>query len=361
MKLKTLDSALLKYLLLFYSFAFGLSAFSGVLAKWQEVAYKTYSWWGLILNTVFRYTSKFLFIIIALLVVRYLLQRKKIPEWMGLLFHGFFGILLTFYSVTSQVLFGNWVYGFEDPVTWEYIYPRAILGTDYNFFLYFCSVAIVYAYYYFKKQQEYALQESQLKTQLLDSKIRSLQSQLQPHFLFNALNDIAALVDESPEKAQDSIADLSEMLRRTLQLKDTKFITLAEELELLQKYLGIERIRYDNKLIVNTAVSEEVLQLLVPPLLLQPIVENSLKHGFSYDHDRLTIDIDIKEKSRKVVIDIGNNGQRLSHERDHFGIGLSNILTRLETLYQGDFRFEMKNREDGNGVQTSIEIPMRKK
>ncbi len=359
MRAKILDKTLLKYLLLFYSVAYGLSTFSSVLAKWQGTAFKTYSWWGLIINTTFRYTSKLLFVILALLLVRYLQERKGISQWMSLLLHGLFGVGLTFYSVTTQVIFGNLLYGFGDPVTWEYIYPRAIMGTDYNFFLYFCSVAIVYAYYYFKKQRKYELQESQLKTQLLDSKIRSLQSQLQPHFLFNALNDIASLVDQSPEKAQDSIADLSEMLRRTLRLKDTKYIALEEELELLQKYIEIERIRYDDKLKVNKEIPKELLHYKVPPLLLQPIVENSLKHGFSYNHDQLTISIRIALNGEdRLLFVIQNDGKSLSQEKDHFGIGLSNIISRLDTLYQGDFVFEMKNEEKDDGVLTIIEIPV---
>ncbi|MBX2826764.1 MAG: histidine kinase [Flavobacteriaceae bacterium] len=357
MRNRILDKTLLKYLLLFYFVAFLVSALSGVVAKWQGNAFNTYSWSGMLFNTTFRYTSKLLFVILALLLVRYLQERKGISQWVGILLHGVFGVLLTFYSVSTQVIFGNVFYGYDDPVTWEYIYPRAVLGTDYNFFLYFCSVAIVYAYYYFKKQKEYELQESQLKTQLLDSKIRSLQSQLQPHFLFNALNDIAALVDQSPDKAQDSIADLSDMLRKTLQLKDTKFIPLEEELELLRKYLEIESIRYATKLKVREHIEDSTLKLNVPPLLLQPIVENSLKHGFSYDHDNLIVDLNITTHKDRLIIIVSNNGKPLTLEKDHFGIGLSNILSRLDTLYEDNFVFEMTNIKDGKGVQTLIEIP----
>lgn len=357
-KILLLDKALLKYLLLFYGFAFGLSAFSGLLAKWQEMAYASFSWWGLLLNTVFRYTSKFVFIILAILLVRYLLEKKKISEGIGFLMHGLLGVLLTFYSVTSQVIFDNWYSGFNDPLTLDYIYSRAILGTDYNFFLYFCSVAIVYAYYYFKKHQEIELKESQLKTQLLDSKIRSLQSQLQPHFLFNALNDITSLIDVSPEKAQESIADLSELLRRTLQLNDSKFISLEEELELMHKYLEIERIRFLDRLKIRETVVGDIYGVLVPPLLLQPIVENSLKHGFSFDHDQIEIRIHISTQKGKLTIKISNNGKPLTEGREHYGIGLSNIITRLETLYAGNYFFELINEVDGKGVQTHIEIPV---
>ena len=108
-------------------------------------------------------------------------------------------------------------------------------------------MGIVYAYYYLQKQKEEAIKQEQLRNQLLDSKINALQSQLQPHFLFNAMNDISALMDIDIEKSQNAIADLSELLRKTLQIKDSKYITLQNELDILQHYIDIENIRFSEK------------------------------------------------------------------------------------------------------------------
>jgi len=272
--------------------------------------------------------------------------------------HALFGISLTFYSVSSQILINNWLYDYGDPFTFDYIYSSALIGTDYNFFLYFSMIAITYAYYFFKKQKNYELKESHLKTQLLDSKINALQSQLQPHFLFNALNDISSLIEINPDKSQDAIADLSELLRQTLSLKDTKLIPLSEEIAILQKYLDIEKLRFDENLSFKIEVPDEVYNTLVPPLLLQPVVENSIKHGYSYQHDRLDIRIFIKKESDYLQFTIANNGASVMEDKMVYGTGLSNIIARLDTLYDGDFQFEMKNDvSKGNGVITQIQIP----
>jgi hypothetical protein len=351
------DKALVRYLLYFYAIAFVLSSASSVIAKLEGFAYKSFSWAELIGNTIIRYAAKFVFVFLAIFLVRYLLQNGKISKWAALLFHGFFGVVLTFYSVVSQVILNNWVFGLNDPVTWEYVYSRAILGTDYNFFLYFCSAAIVYAYDYFRKQKNFELKESTLKAQLLDSKINLLQSQLQPHFLFNTLNNIASLVDNNPERAQDSITDLSDMLRQTLQLHDTKFIPLEEEIQLLQKYLDIEKVRFDEKLTILWNLDSKTLTKKIPPLIFQPILENSLKHGFSYTHDHLEIKITTLLKNDYLECVIQNNGQKLPSKEIHYGIGLSNIIARLDTLYGDNFEFEMKNLEPKNGVITIFSIP----
>ena len=355
--LRILDKKLIKYLLWFYSVSFLIATGSGFLAKWEGLAYKSLGWWDVFVSGVVRFGAKLIFILGAIVLIRYLFQKKIISSWICWALHVFFGVGLSFYSIWSQVILGNWLYESNDPVTWEYIYQRAIGGTDYNFFMYFSMVVIVYAYYYFKKQKDYELKESSLKTQLLDSKINALQAQLQPHFLFNALNDISALVDLSPEKSQNAIADLSEMLRLTLNLKDNKLIPLSDEIAILRKYMSIEKIRFDEKLNFEIEIDKDLLSILVPPLLLQPIVENSIKHGFSYSHDHLVIRIGVKAMGGYYHFSIKNNGAPLEKDKLIFGTGISNLITRLETLYDGDFEFDMENGKEME-VITSIKIPV---
>ena len=117
-------------------------------------------------------------------------------------------------------------------ITFESVWIRGLGNLNYNFFVYLSLMAIVYAYYYLKEQQKTIVNQERLKTQLLDTKINALQSQLQPHFLFNALNDISSLTDIDVKKSQNAIADLSSLLRSTLNIKDQKFITLEEELSI---------------------------------------------------------------------------------------------------------------------------------
>lgn len=351
-----LDKKLFSYLLLFFLISFFLSSLSAIIGKWEGFAYLSYTWKDLYANLIIRYVSKFLFILASIITIRTLVVKNMIADWIGILLHFFLAVTLTFYSVFIQILASNFFLGTNDEISWAYVSKSAILGTDYNFFLYFCAIAIVYAYYFFQKKKDFELKESNLKTQLLDSKMNALQSQLQPHFLFNTLNDISSLIDESPEKSQDAIADLSDLLRQTLALNDTKFISIKDEIDLLKKYLEIEKIRFQNKLNFTINVSEELLNRNMPPLLLQPIVENSIKHGFSYEHDVLGIVVTIEEEKDQIAMYIINDGQALGTNDINYGTGINNVLSRLSTLFEENFLFEMNNLED-HRVCTVLKIP----
>ena len=351
-----LDKRVIKYLLLFFLVSFIISSVSAIFGKIEGIAFSSYNWLELGMNLIVRYVFKFVFIFTAIILVRYLYQNNFITKWVRLFLHFIFAIVLTFYSVFIQVLASNLLLGTNDEVSWNYIYGSAILGTDYNFFLYFCAIAIVYAYYSFKREKDLVIKENHLKTQLLDSKMSALQSQLQPHFLFNTLNDISTLIDISPEKSQNAIADLSDLLRKTLSLNNTKYILISEEIALLKKYLEIEKIRFQDKLSFSCSASEALLLKRMPPLLLQPIVENSIKHGFSYEHDSIAILVEIIEEKNYITFYISNNGQAINNENLVYGTGLQNVITRLSTLYGTNFEFEMVNTNE-HKVQTILKIP----
>lgn len=351
-----LDKKVVTYLVLFFLVSLFISTVSSVIGKMEGARYTSLTWNQMFISLIVRYVSKFIFIFSAIILVRFLFLKKYISNSIQIVLHFIFAIGLSFYSVFIQAVASNLFFGTNDEITWDYIYGSAIFGTDYNFFLYFCMIAIVYAYYFFQKQKDYELKESNLKTQLLDSKINALQSQLQPHFLFNALNDISSLIDESTEKSQDAIADLSELLRSTLALKDTKFISIADEITLLKKYLDIEKLRFQNKLNFNISVSNELLKRKMPPLLLQPIVENSIKHGFSYQHDSIDVLIKIVEEDNYITIYVSNNGKALDNEVITYGTGIHNVISRLSTLFEEDFEFEMMNNDD-HKVITKLKMP----
>ncbi len=352
-----LDRKVVTYLVLFFLVSLFISTVSAIIVKLEGLGYTSFTWSKLYINLILRYVSKFIFIFSAILFVRFLFLKKYISNSIQIVLHFLFAISLSFYSVLIQTIASNLMDGKSHEITFEYIYSSAIFGTDYNFFLYFCMIAIVYAYYFFQKQKDYELKESNLKTQLLDSKINALQSQLQPHFLFNALNDISALIDQSTEKSQDAIADLSDLLRSTLAIKDTKFITIEDEVALLKKYLDIEKLRFQNNLNFDISVPNELLKRKMPPLLLQPIVENSIKHGFSYEHDSINILIRIMEEDHYLVFYVSNNGKALDHDAITYGTGIHNVISRLSTLFEEDFEFEMNNNNE-NKVMTELKIPL---
>lgn len=250
----------------------------------------------------------------------------------------------------------KFVYQDAIDLNWQYIYIRSIANSGFNFFVYFSLITMVYAFYYFQNQKDSEIRRSNLTAQLLDSKIKALQSQLNPHFLFNSLNDISSLMDISVSRSQDAIADLSSLLRQTLNLKDVRYITLEKEIELLSKYIDIEKIRFADKIIHTIKIDPNISHNLVPPLMIQPIVENSIKHGFSYNHDIVKIEVIIKSNDNQLIFYIKNNGELLEHDENiNYGTGLSNVLERLNTLYGNKFTFEMEN--SNNWVVTKIIIP----
>ncbi|WP_158237245.1 sensor histidine kinase [Aquimarina sp. MAR_2010_214] len=274
----------------------------------------------------------------------------------SIIIHTLISVLLSLYSSILLLGYEKIFLGYDDPITIKVILSRVAYSSNFNFFVYFTLITILYAYYYLKKQKDQEIEESNLKAQLLDSKIKVLQSQLQPHFLFNALNDISSLMDINIEKSQDAIADLSEMLRKTLSIKDVKYITLKEELSILNKYLSIEKLRFGEKLNFDIDTTDITLLEKIPPLILQPIVENSIKHGFSYEHDTIMINIKIFVYNNQIVFEITNNGMQIQVKEVVFGNGISNVLERIDTLYHGNYSFDIRNNRD-LGVINIIKIP----
>ncbi|MFV8226560.1 sensor histidine kinase [Christiangramia aquimixticola] len=233
---------------------------------------------------------------------------------------------------------------------------------DLNFLIYFAMVFIIYTYYYLKQVKESEKKQSQLESQLVNTRMKMLSSQLQPHFLFNTLNSIAVLTDMDSKKAKDTIADLSDFLREILYNSERNRITVEEELRILEYYLNILNVRFSDHLSISIDYDENILQKKVPAMLLQPVIENSIKHGYSYDHTNLNIKVSIFIENNRLVIKVENDGEPLSLSNEELfqkGVGLKNIDDRLKNLYKDNYFFEIRNIPTG-GVETVIKIPEKK-
>ncbi len=241
---------------------------------------------------------------------------------------------------------------------------RFMYVIDLNFLIYFAMVFIVYIYYYLKQVKETEKQRSLLETQLVNTRMKMLSSQLQPHFLFNTLNSIAVLADLDTGKAKDTIADLSDFLREILYCSDESEISLEKELKTLDYYLNILNVRFSSDLVILKDIDERLLNKKVPALLLQPLIENSIKHGYSYNHSELEILISIQSERNHLVFKVLNNGEPISLNTQELlqkGVGLRNIRDRLKNLYDNNFFFEVRNRLGSigkiEGVETVVKIP----
>ncbi|MGA8853388.1 MAG: histidine kinase [Christiangramia sp.] len=231
---------------------------------------------------------------------------------------------------------------------------------DLNFLIYFAMIFIIYTYYYLKQVKEAEKRHSKLESQLVNTRMKMLSSQLQPHFLFNTLNSIAVLTDMDTSKAKDTIADLSDFLREILYNSDRNRISLDEELRILEYYLNIVNVRFSDHLTIKKDIDENLLLKKVPAMLLQPVIENSIKHGYSYDHTDLEILVSIYQENKMLVIKVENNGALISETHTELmkkGVGLKNINDRLHNLYKDNYFFEIRNKKDETGVETIIKIP----
>ncbi|MCE3280163.1 MAG: histidine kinase [Bacteroidetes bacterium] len=186
--------------------------------------------------------------------------------------------------------------------------------------------------------------------------LNKLKSQLNPHFMFNAMNSIRALVDENPGKSKDAITQLSNILRNTLQMGKNKVIAFEEELKIVNDYLALESIRYEERLKTNVDIHPDSKQFYVPPLMIQTLVENGIKHGVSKLTAGGTLEIKTDIREDKLYIFIRNSGQVDPQKETDSGFGIKNTLQRLQLLYGKSASMKISN-EDNKTVLTELVIP----
>jgi len=223
-----------------------------------------------------------------------------------------------------------------------------------QFAIYVAVVAAAHGAVYYQRSRD----REHLEAQLAETRLHMLNMQLQPHFLFNTLNTIAEMVHEDPDKADAMIGGLSDLLRRTLDLGNAQAITLAEEMDLVSRYLDIQRTRFGDRLQVRLTIDPATAGARVPPLLLQPIVENAIRHGLAarLDAGRIEVEAHMLDGTlRLVVTDDGSGGAEevlAGPER----VGLGNTRARLDALYEGRARLELAP-VAGRGARVTIDIP----
>jgi two-component system LytT family sensor kinase len=194
---------------------------------------------------------------------------------------------------------------------------------------------------------------------LMQARLEALTSQINPHFLFNTLNSVSALIRTDPAKARVMVTKLSRILRRRLR-KHENLSPLRDELEFINDYLSIEVTRFGDKLRFAEAVEPGTLDMLIPSMLLQPLVENSIKHGLSAKVEGGTITLEAKLVEGRLHIVVADDGTGISQEKlaglKASGIGVSNVTERLKVLYGADYRMWIDS-APGQGTRIEIEVP----
>jgi hypothetical protein len=225
---------------------------------------------------------------------------------------------------------------------------------------YWTLFAIQQAMAFHEEKSRRELEASRLAAELAQSRLQALKSQLQPHFLFNTLHAIATLLDEDTLSAEDMLLRLSELLRAFLEDQDGQEVSLRRELVLLDLYLGIQRTRFKDRLTTQIYVSPDTLHCAVPSLILQPIVENAIRHGIGERVGADCIEIESRRENDTLCIDVRNRNSTLEGEKAStgHGIGLSNTVLRLRELY-GDAAQVRLDMIWPQGVICRLRLPFR--
>jgi two-component sensor histidine kinase len=336
-----------------------LALSSGVSTYVSQLLYDKPVGWDLAMRRSFKewYSIGFLAFGILWLCNRVRLQAVGFRRW--LVIH--LGAAVVFSALCVALV--SWLTAGERSVqdgsilTFSFLFKK--LGVHYfvwDVMLYWTIVVGHLGWTSFQGYREREVQAAQLQQQLVEARLQALRMQINPHFLFNTLNTVSALIHDNPHAADRMVVRLSELLRRTLDHGETQEIALREEIEFLKGYLEIEEARFGDRLAVELRVEPGTEDLLVPYLLLQPLVENAIRHGIEPREEPGRIEISVRRDGDRLELRVKDNGDGIAHKRE--GIGLSNTRWRLAHLYPDNFSFDLINGTSG-GLEARIRIPCR--
>jgi sensor histidine kinase YesM len=234
---------------------------------------------------------------------------------------------------------------------------------DFELPVYFALIGLQHAVDYYRESRRREVAAAHLETRLVEAQLEALQRQLHPHFLFNTLHAISALVHRDPDRADLMIERLSDLLRVTLHRVGTQEVTLSEELDYLRVYLDIEQVHFGSRLEIEYRIDAHALDALVPYLILQPLAENAIRHGLEprAGTGRLTVTARVDDDVLQLaVIDNGRGMPAATLSIVNKGVGLSNTRSRLERLY-GDHGRLLVGESTGGGVTVQITLPLQRR
>lgn len=308
--------------------------------------------WAVITVPIFRLTSRFT------------IERSGWPMWV---MYVVLGLLIAIGVDIADSFFRRTFYYSPTPLSPEFVALARLRSLWFinEFLVYAAVLAAGFARNYFlnyRVRREEAInlkaQAAQLQAQLADARLSALRTQLNPHFLFNTLNAVSALVERDPRGVRRMIARLSELLRTSLDEADEPEVPLQREITFIDRYLEVMQIRFQGRLHVRMHADPEVSAALVPNLILQPLVENAVKHGVSKTVGAGRIEIRAQRVGERVVLSVHDNGPGLPGGKTPAteGVGLRNTRLRLAQLYGSDQSLTLRS-ADGGGLIAEVSIP----
>jgi sensor histidine kinase YesM len=287
---------------------------------------------------------------IAWLAGLFPLERGRWP--LNLTIHLFAGVGVALFKFALNNFLRRYLLGLSQGMSLVYVFHQ-------NLVTYWIILAATQGYAYYARYREGELRTAHLSAQLAQAQLQALRRQLDPHFLFNTLNAISTLVYKNPEVADRMIARLSDLLRLTLENIGVQEVRLAKELEFLEGYLEIERLRFPDRLLVLMRIAPETLDASAPYLILQPLVENAIRHGMAARSTPGRVEVRAERKDGQLVLEVRDDGPGISPEaQPKRGVGISSTRARLERLYGQGHQFELRNAPEG-GLVVTLTIPFR--
>ncbi|QBA64786.1 sensor histidine kinase [Muriicola soli] len=261
-------------------------------------------------------------------IIFVLLRNKAL--WKRILAHA---IALPAFVISTQQIY----YQISEYFEWGHLMGRGQVWDLYiPALFYFIQFGIFHAYQYYRENQRKLILEGELRQAALKSELAAIKAQLNPHFLYNVFNTINASLPAENETTREMIAQLSDLFRYQLQATQQELVPLRQELNFVKKYLDLEKARFKDRLKIDIKVEDALMDELIPPMLLQPLVENSVKHGLSSLIEGGTISIYIFKADGKLKFEISDTGIGIKDKNRVFdrGVGLTNTKLRLQKLYQ---------------------------
>jgi two-component system, LytTR family, sensor kinase len=240
----------------------------------------------------------------------------------------------------------------------DHFFVSFLYALLYWFWFYFSWTTAYLALSYSITLQEQERQGAQLRLQAQEAQVRALRYQINPHFLFNTLNAIAALIRDAPPKAEEMVVQLSDFFRRSLAVNPMEDVTLAEEVELQRLYLEIERTRFPDRLQLDVALDDGSAEARVPPLLLQPLVENAVKHGVARSEGPTRIRIRARVDGPVLEVVVENDAKASGPASGGEKVGLHNVSARLHSRYGDEASLVTSEIEEG-GFRNTLRMPLR--
>lgn len=257
------------------------------------------------------------------------------------------------YSILVISSLGIFALGGKEKIDW---YSR-FFGSIINSGIFITPWTLIYYFYHFiEKSRRQQFDTLKLEAMVKELELKTIKSHINPHFIFNALNSIRALIDENPSRAREAITQLSNILRSSMQAEKQEIVPFEKELNIVKDYLALEHIRFEDRLRVEYEIDEDTLDQPVPPMMLQTLVENAIKHGIGKQVSGGVIRIvsDFKGDYHELVV--LNSGQ-LGEQQNEDGFGLSSTRNRLQLLFGDRSRFFIIQRND-EVVEARVQIPV---